>query len=431
LSRPQKRWRAASLTILVIGILYGSLYTGTTVRASALQRMQQTIVPGTNLIVQQTLQNIAQNGWNPQAQVKGATTGGLYVNWQMDDPNRTNALYALTQSDTSSSHDIQTDLYHLNNLSTYTQLNPQDHSFDADRNRILPLVKYEYTNYNIPKGWVYFYLLRNALLLNDPQLLQEAYNAANNYYKNWYDASSSLVYNRSHTPGVVTVEHTITSGVALIDAGQRWNQPDWQQAGISTLNRVIACAYNAPNSLFYNTLTIQNGTLSIPSNQAKAATQGSIAEALSEAYLLTHDTQYLIVAGRVLQSLLYTSGLWDATYGGLNFAFDLNSGQLEQSYKETRAQAHTLLAIIRYNQAARMLGNAPAFLDREQQLTDLLTGPIYQSTYHGYFYRVTPDFQIYTSKAGHGIGYENFFTTEAMGLVIDALQQTERPEFTF
>ena len=38
---------------------------------------------------------------------------------------------------------------------------------------------------------------------------------------------------------------------------------------------------------------------------------------------------------------------------------------------------------------------------------------------------LTPDFQVYVDKPGQGIGTEDYFTTEAMGSSLDALQQME------
>ena len=63
----------------------------------------------------------------------------------------------------------------------------------------------------------------------------------------------------------------------------------------------------------------------------------------------------------------------------------------------------------------------------EQQLTAVITDHFYQATYHGFFYRVKSDFQVYVSRPNAGIGVEDYFTTEAMGSALDALQATELP----
>jgi uncharacterized protein YyaL (SSP411 family) len=143
-------------------------------------------------------------------------------------------------------------------------------------------------------------------------------------------------------------------------------------------------------------------------------------DTLVTAYTLTHRQQYLDVAGQVLQALFGASGLWDQTWGGFFFALDWSKGELLANYKETRSQTLTLIGLHHYNQVKQQ-----QFAQQERQLVTVVTDHFYQHTYHGFFYRVTPDFQVYVSRAGTGIGLEDYFTTEAMGSALDALQQTE------
>ena len=99
----------------------------------------------------------------------------------------------------------------------------------------------------------------------------------------------------------------------------------------------------------------------------------------------------------------------------------MQKGLLLASYKETRSQTLVLISLLKYDQVE----GAPQFAQQEQQLVTVLTDQFYQHTYHGFFYRVTPDFNVYVDKPGSGIGVEDYFTTEAMGSALDALQQTE------
>jgi c-di-AMP phosphodiesterase-like protein len=177
--------------------------------------------------------------------------------------------------------------------------------------------------------------------------------------------------------------------------------------------------------MFYNSMTVgSDGHDQVQNYQAKPSTQGEAVTALVSAYTLTHHQHYLDVAAQVLQSLFGPSGLWDQQRGGLYFAFDMQAGKLLNSYKETRSQTLTLISLHNYDQAVRPTGNQP-FTQLEQQLITVLTDHFYERTYHGFFYRVTPDFQVYVDKAGQGIGVEDYFTTEAMGSATDALQQME------
>ncbi|GAC1481248.1 MAG: hypothetical protein NVS2B12_36350 [Ktedonobacteraceae bacterium] len=445
-----ERWKFFSYAFLITGILLASLTINTTFFRAAPAHAQspvhaqsRTLSPSIDAVSQQVLLNIHLHGWNPNAQFRGSTTGGLFVNWNMFDPTQTNMLGVGSQNpsgcntiplppgcpDPQTIQDPQTALSYLNDLAQYTSLHPQDHSYDADLLRTLNLVTYEYASYNLPKGWIYFYLLRTGLLLQNSTLINEAYHVASNYYTHWYNPQLGLLYNVSHTPGVYTTEHSITAGAALINAGLRWNQPAWIIAGQSTIDHVLASAYNPYYNLLYSEMTVYaNGAQQVLNSQAKPDAQGSIVEALMDVYMQTHNQNYLNVAYQVLHSLLITSGLWDQAYGGLFFALDMSTGKLKSQYKETRAQAHVLIALSRYNAVLQMQGLAPQFTDKAQLLTYLLTYSFYQSTYHGYFYRVTPTFMPYTTSSGF---VETYFTTEAMGIALDALQQTEFPSISF
>ncbi len=381
--------------------------------------------PDVDQLTRAVLINIREHGWNPNAMMRGKVVGGLFINWKMDDPSQTNALKQGSDDATAGSHDPQVDLYYLNALAEYDTLHPQDQSFAADTHKALAQVTFEFTNYNLPKGWIYFYLLRSGMLLHNQTLVNEAHTAAANYFTHWYAPAIGIVYNSAHAPGIYNVEHTLNCGAALIDAGTRWQQPTWTQAGKSTINHTLTTALDPVHHLFYNNVIVEiNNQQHIQNDQAKPSTQGNGVQALITAYRLTHIQHYMDVAGQVLQAM-FASSLWDQTNGGLFFALDLDSNHLEQSYKETRGQTLSLIGLYRYNQTLSTLGQPQLLLDKQTQLINVLSKHFYQSTYHGFFYRVTPTFQVYQSHPGTGIGLEDYFTTEAMGTALDALQQTE------
>ncbi len=438
------RWKLSTYVALTLCLLLSYAATSISVHATPGHTLtRNTLSPAIDQVSRQVLFNMDLNGWNPNAQFRGLTTGGVFVNWNMFNPRQTNLLGIGDQNPASCNviplppgcpnpqtiQDPQTALYYLNTLAEYASLHPQDHSYDADRAKMVNLIAYEYATYNLPKGWIYFSLLHDGLLLQNSTLINEAYHVAYNYYTHWYNPQLGLVYNRSQTPGMYTTEHSITAGAALINAGVRWHQPTWVQAGQSTINHVLAAAYNPYFNLLYSDMTIYpNGVQQVLNPQAKPDTEGSIVEALVDAYTQTSNTYYLSVANQLLYSLFVTSGLWDRTNGGLFFALDMSTGKLNNKYKETRAQAHVLIGLSRYNAAFQRLGLAPQFVDKEQQLLTLLTYNFYQPTNYGYFYRLTPNFNLYTTSAGL---VESYFTTEAMGIAVDALQQTEFSSFSF
>ena len=381
--------------------------------------------PTVDRVARQVLDNISQHGWNTAAQTHGKVTGGLFINWKMDDPGQTNALKAGSNEVTAGNHDPQVDLLYLNALAEYTMLHRQDHKYDTDLQKAIDQVQLDFQNYNVPKGWLYFTLLRDGLLLKKSILVDDAHTMARNFYQHWYDPTVGIVFNRAHIPGDVNVEHALNCGAALIDAGARWNQPDWIQAGKSTLDHMLAFAIDPHYHLFYNSIVVTaDQQLQVQNYQAKPSTQGNGAQALIDAYNTIHDPHYLDAAGQILQNM-FGSSLWDTDRQGLFFALDMNTGAVEKSYKETRSQTLSLIALYHYNQLLQQTHQASQMLEKEQQLIDVIAHHLYQSTYHGYFYRTTPDYQVYVSSPGKGIGVEDYFTTEAMGTALDSLQQTE------
>ena len=110
-------------------------------------------------LVRQVLNNMHLHAWNPKAVTHGITTGGLYINWRMSDPTNTNATQPGSDGDVQHNHDPQVDLLYLTALAEYQQLHPPDHSYDLDQQRALTQVRQDFQRYNLPKGWIYFYLL--------------------------------------------------------------------------------------------------------------------------------------------------------------------------------------------------------------------------------------------------------------------------------
>ena len=372
-------------------------------------------------ISSQILTNMHLHAWNPQAMTKGVVTAGLYINWKMNDTAVTNVTNAGPDGNSQHDHDPQVDLFYLTALSQYHLLHPQDHTFDADLSRTTNLVLADFQKYSLPKGWIYFYLLQDGSMLHNAALVDEAHTVANNYYIQWYDPALGFVYDRSHTPGNYSPNNTLTAGAALIDAGLRWRQPDWINAGEKTINHAISNALNSQYHLFYNGMGVsKSGQDPVLDAKAEAGPQGQIVDALVTAYTLTHQQQYLAVATQMLQSLFGSSGLWDTSRGGLFFALDMNKGKVITNYKETRGQSLVLIGLRHYDGLEH-----DQFSQQEQQLVEVLTKHFYETTYHGYFYRVTADFQIYVTHPGQGNGVEDYFTTEAMGVALDALQMTE------
>lgn len=418
-----------AVTLLVAGCgLFASSATSTPTASSIRNESTRVsaLAPSIDQVSAGVLMNMHLHAWNPDAMTRGVVTGGLYINWKMDDPSIRNAVRPGPDGNPQHNHDTQVDLLYLTALAEYSQAHPQDHTFDSDITHMTSVVLADFGNYNVPKGWIYFYLLKNGLLLHNRDLVNEAHNAASNYYTAWYDPTLGFVYDRAHRPGDYSTDHSIYCGAALIDAGQRWNNPNWVSAGIKTIDHVISVGLDPRYHLFYNNMIVNPaGQDSVENYQAKPSTQGQIADALVTAYTLTHRQRYLDVARLVLQSM-FNSDLVDSNLGGLFFAIDMKHGKLLGDYKETRSQGLTLIGLHHYDQVMLQVSGQQPFATQEQQMINVITGHFYEKTYHGFFYRLTPDFRIYVSRAHvTGIGTEDYFSTEAMGGTLDALQQAE------
>src|SRR5439155_12768311 len=180
--------------------------------------------------------------------------------WKMGDPTNRNVVRPGPDGNTQHNHDPQVDLLYLTALAQYQHIYPQDHTYDSDLSRMTALVLADFQGYNLPKGWIYFYLLRNGTMLHNSSLIDEAHTAARNFYTNWYDPAVGVVYSLNHTPGDYETDHTIDCGAALIDAGMRWNQPDWVSAGEKTLDHTISFALDPQYHLFYNSMIVSSSS---------------------------------------------------------------------------------------------------------------------------------------------------------------------------
>lgn len=414
-------WLLLTLTLLLVGCSWSS---ATVTITDTTRKVAATKLTVTDMITSQVLMNMHLHAWNPQAMTHSTVTGGLFINWKMSDPTVTNVTNPGPDGNAQHDHDPQVDLLYLTSLLEYQQIHPNDHTYDSDLQRIMNVVLIDFRKYSLPKGWIYFYVLKSGMAAHNTALIDEAHTIASNFYTRWYDPRLGFVYNRTHSStesGDYNVDHTLACGAALIDAGLRWNQPNWVIAGKKTIDHVLSVALDAYYHLFYYSMTVNTDSQdTIENYKAKPVTQGQAVDALLMAYTLTHYRPYLLVAGQVLTSLFGSSGLWDSKRGGFFFALDMQTYKVLTDYKETRGQSLTLLAVHHYNQL-----KLQQFVSQEQQLLRVLTDHFYEATYHGYFYRLTPDFHIYVTHPGQGAGVEDYFTTEAMGGALDALQQVE------
>src|SRR5579859_7172762 len=107
-------------------------------------------------VVSQTLTDENTNGWDTTA-----ANLGILVNWRQDDLTKVNCGGSTCDVRGSTTrHDTANDLRALENLYWYKFHHPTATSIDRYIAQILPLVKNEWGNTTLGKGWIYYVLQR-------------------------------------------------------------------------------------------------------------------------------------------------------------------------------------------------------------------------------------------------------------------------------
>src|SRR5579862_2744867 len=101
-------------------------------------------VPALDAAVRATLDEIDAHGFNP-------ATGGLFINWSVDDPTRSNL-----PDGSPARRDELTDLRDLLNMTWYEHRHPGDGSQAAALARLAAPLRARAVHYSSDKGWVYW-----------------------------------------------------------------------------------------------------------------------------------------------------------------------------------------------------------------------------------------------------------------------------------
>jgi hypothetical protein len=333
-------------------------------------------------------------------------------------------------------HDGQDDLRYLENMYWYKFRHPGDTSLDQYIARVLPTVKSEWGDTKIHKGWIYYILLRLAQYSNDTAYWT---NTAENWAAAQY-ASIDPVLGLHHGPtntdagsDSITlqdgyrVDLDLEIGLALVDAGTRFNHPEWVTAGKREVEVVIKQTFNATYHLFDRIYLINDptyGSDKVYDYQAKMGEQGQEIDALIRTGVYTHDTTYLTLAGQMLDAL-QSLPIHDTTHGGFYFKILLgpfqgySAGQVDVHSKELR-QLHVLGAL---HLADMALGNHWASL--ESEMLRLVTTPntfFLSAPVPGFYYRALPDFAAYPCSRCSPQPTENWISAESDGIALEAIQ---------
>ncbi len=434
-----KRYRTSSkarigsviLAFLVVGSLFFIVFV-----LPIFRQAQPTVAPTTltpDDVVKQILLDENTNGWDPRYQ-------GILINWRRDDLSLVNCSdKRCDKRGDATRHDPANDLRDLENLYWYRSRHPDNMAVNDYIARILPTVKREWGNTTMPKGWLYYILLR-----------LDTYSGDHAYWdmtiQHWLQAqykTTDLVLGVHHapiddivssTPKVTVtlddgyrVDLDLELGLVLVDAGTRYHHPEWIAAGRQEVNIVIQQAFDTTYHLFNRIYLVYDhryGSRKVVDDEARMGENGQEIEALLRTGMYTKTTAYLQLAKEMLDAL-QASPLHDTVHKGFYFKIFLRSlqghsaGEVNTSMKETR-QLHMLPSLVLAN---RVFSQRWAALEAEMlhmATTDdalFLPAPV-----PGYSYEILPDGHLFPCATCQPAPTENWVSAEADNIGLEGLQ---------
>lgn len=386
--------------------------------------------PDPESITQQVLQDENTNGWDQNYH-------GVLLNWRRDNLSLVNCSGAICdQRGHSSRHDGANDLRDLENLYWYRQRHPGDTSFDGAIAQIVPTVKQEWGRSGLDKGWVYYIFLRLAAYSNEPAYWNTvAQNWAQQQYRTLDQqvgvhhgpVDSSAGGGSVHLQDAYRVDHELEVGAALVDAGTRYQHPEWISAGLNEVNVVTRQAFSTTYHLFSRIYVFSDptyGTNKIYDYQAKVGEEGQEVDALVRSGVYSGTTSFLDLAAQMLDAL-QALPVYDATNGGFYASIMLGpfegypAGFVDQHEKETR-QLHVLAAVHLANKAR---GNRWAALEADLLTVATTTNDLFlPAPVPGYTYHQLPDWSLYPCRPCTPQATENWNSAEADNIALEGLQ---------
>jgi hypothetical protein len=401
-------------------------------------------------VVPDMLRNLHANGLNRNPTINRGL-GGLWINWRYGaNPQQTN-FKGSGETDGPADplrHDVLTDFRYLHNLLLWKTLHPADHEFDDDIQRFRDIVRLEFADTRNERGWLYDELIDMYRLSKDEFYRQTARGLAEAYAASLAKPPAGFLYktNSAHPHGYYRADLVLEAGCALIQAGREFQQPAWEAKGRAAVDFVYAHAWLPRYRTFLfimDDLLLPDGRLNpdekiyrddsgryrIDGGVVRMGSLGQMAVSLLHAYMASGDRVFLDRATDLLDSLTpkqNTLGLWDdKNLGYFNSAVFAGPGfrepgvpRVNRSKKESGRQAHMLEA---FAVANALTGGR--YREPEQVMTDVVTTKAYYPPGHGILYEQAPDWRLLPLKSG---GSEDWVTSEAMGIALEALQQKDR-----
>ena len=365
------------------------------------------------------LTGFAGLAWNPTAPAVRPSTlsGGLFVNYRptwdgADDPGDQTNVMTTGRSDEDAGaeprHDPLTDLIILRNLDALLATGVRDPALETLRCRLQPITEAEFVSYGVERGWVYGELVDLSLLDPDGPWSE-------------YARTFATLLDRKFAGGIdPTAEFRpdwlAQSAAALVDAGQRFDQPRWTASGRTLALALCRVAANPETGLFGGRMgpTVA-GVAATADPLVKVGSQAQLFDGLLRVWEFTGDEEILAAVRRGLDSLLSPAiGLRDEKNGGWFYAVDADGTGVRENYKETRQAWLVPL----FERASRH-DLVPAGL--ADSMRGVVRDRLFQPDSRGYVYRVRDDWMPYSSTQEEQTVVENWVSSEATGIAVHAL----------
>nr|MBF6592721.1 hypothetical protein [Ktedonobacterales bacterium] len=333
---------------------------------------------------------------------------------------------------------------------TYKSLHPSDTRYDSELARYTAIVKMDYSHPADRRGWVYDEFMGIYRLSKDSFFQQAAETLATYYDSQLFQAATGGVYDitSAHPNGFARVDLSLEVGDALIQAGTTFNQPKWISDGRAAVQFIYDHAYipsyhtfpalvddlQLPNGAANPNPTIYRGMYGHTKLEGGAVRIGEtslMVLSLLHTYMATQDPSFLRKATDLLDPLTSDQnqlGIWDTKNQGYFAAITFPGTSIRAPgtptlYSNAKESGRQLQMLEVFRVANTLTNNR--YQAMQDTLLQLATHQAYYAPGHGYLYNQSSDWQVLKLRGG---GFDDWVTTEAMGIALEGLQALGDPQ---
>jgi hypothetical protein len=405
-------------------------------------------------IVVDVLQNMQTNGFDDQA---SGGQGGLWLNWRYGtDPLQTNfdAAGNANGSLVPPQQDRLADLRYVQDLWVYKTQHPDDTQFDDELMKYTAIVKAEFTAHPDERGSFFDTLVELSHLSHDSFYTQAAQAEAQSLDTLHFHRSLGAYYKTSHSHphGYYPVDEALEAGCALLQAGSLFHHKQWTKDGKTILAFVEHHAFLSHSHVFasyMDNVLLASGKLNPTETFFRGTDQGghlinggqvivglAAQEILSllDAYTVTNDETLLDKAQEVLEPFRVQPnvlGMWDTHHLGYYAALTFPGKTIAHPgtpvlSKKTKQGGQQVLMLEAFEVANTLTDGT--YTGMVMAMEQVATTDAYYAAGHGYLDKETADWKPLVLQTGDNAGEaEDWVTTEAMGIALEALQSLPVP----